>query len=191
MKKLLLFTTLLITASSFGQCLSIINGSKSSPFDRSRESYQHFYAGVNLDVSNAFQIDETRTEPRGLDYDIEIGYRDYDLAYYAFYGNYKEKEYTNYGIGVDYFIVNTKSFDLGLGANVGVINKPSSYTDSAGIDRMTEYPVSYFAYAGRVKGLLMLTNYLGVTLTTQYQQRPDRSIHGIFEVMAGIQININ
>jgi len=181
MKKLLLITALLITASSFGQCLSIINGRKSSPSNHSRESYQHFYAGFNFDVNNAFQIDETRTEPRGLDYDIEIGYRDYDLAYYAFYGNYNKVEYTNYGAGVDYFVINTRSFDLGLGANIAMINRGTPVT----YDR-----INYLAYAGRAKGLLLLTNYLGLTLTTQYQQRPDRSIHGIFEVMAGIQINI-
>jgi len=182
MKKLLLITALLITASSFGQCLSIINGSKSSPFDRSRESYQHFYAGVNFDVNNAFQIDETLTEPKGLDYDIEIGYRDYDLAYYAFYGSYDKVEYTNYGAGVDYFIVNTHSFNFGVGANIAMINRGTPVTYNR---------ANYFAYAGRAKGLLLLTNYLGITLTTQYQQRPDRSIHGIFEVMAGVQININ
>ena len=182
MRKLLLITALLITASTFGQCLSVINGRMSSSFNRDRESFQHFYAGVNIDLNNAFQIDETATEPKGLDYDIEIGYRDYDLAYYAFYGSYDKVDYMNYGVGVDYFLINTRSFDLGLGANIGMIKRGTPVT----YDR-----VAYFAYAGRAKGLLMLTNYLGVTLTTQYQQRPDRSIHGIFEVMAGIQININ
>jgi len=182
MKKLLLITTLLITASSFGQCLSIINGSNSSPSNHNRESYQHFYAGVIFDVNNAFQIDETRTEPKGLDYDIEIGYRDYDLAYYVFYGSYNKVEYTNYGVGADYFVINTRSFDLGLGANIGMIDRATPVT----YDR-----INYLAYAGRAKGLLLLTNYLGITLTTQYQQRPDRSIHGIFEVLAGLQININ
>ena len=183
MKKLLLITALLITASSFGQCLSIINGRKSSPSNHSRESYQHFYAGFNFDVNNAFQIDETRTEPRGLDYDIEIGYRDYDLAYYAFYGDYNKVEYTNYGAGVDYFVFERGNLDVLLGVNVGGIDITSPISGRR---------VTYFAYAGRVKTIYNINNSIGIFAVGQYQQRYDRAdVEGIVEGMIGIQFYIN
>jgi len=180
MRKSLLITALLIGATSFGQCLSVINGRMSSPFDRGNLE-NHWYFGGQFDINNAFDIVETDTEPQGLDYDVEVGLRKYAFAYYVFYGEYAKIEYTNYGLGIDYFAINTRNIDVAIGVNAGVISKPTPLTTG---------DVSYFTFAGRLKGLYSLTPYLGLTLTGQYQQRPDRDINGVLEVMAGLQINI-
>lgn len=180
MRKSLLITALLIGASAFAQCPSIINDSKSFSSGRAG-SENHWYFGGQFDINNAFDIVETKTEPQGLDFDVEIGIRKYAFAYYVFYGEYAEREYTNYGLGIDYFVMNTRNIDVAIGVNTGVISKPTT---------LTMGDVSYFTFAGRLKGLYSFTEYLGLTLTGQYQQRPDRGINGVFEVLAGIQINI-
>lgn len=178
---IIIFILLFLSASSYAQCPSVIERSKSSSFNHNREMYQHFYLGAQIDLNNATDMVETQTEPKGLDFDIEVGYRDYTFAYYGFLGSYGEIGYTNYGAGIDYLFVDTNLVDLWIGANAGMISRESS---------LTYDNVNYFAYAGRAKGVLAITNAIGLTITGQYQQRPDRGIHGIFEVTAGLQFNL-
>lgn len=174
MKKILvILVTIMVTTSSFGQCLSVINGSKSFPFQYDKYT-TYFYLDGSVDVNNAFDIVKTNTEPQGMDFDVEAGYRKGLAAYYAYYGGYNKIGYQNFGIGADIYLLESVKFDLSTGVNIG------------GIERTTS-DLTHFAYAIRLKPIYAISDIVGVYTKVQYQQRPDRDIHGIFEVYAGLQ----
>lgn len=176
MKKFLLIAiTVMLTTTSFGQCASIINGSKSFGFQHDRYT-TYFYLDGSFDVNNAFDIDKTTSEPKGFDFDVEAGYRKGLAAYYAYYGAYNKINYQNFGVGVDIYLLETPKFDLSTGVNVGGITR-TSFNDP-----------THFAYAIRLKPMYDISNVVGIYTKVQYQQRPDNLyVHGIFEVSAGLQ----
>jgi len=174
----------LITSTSYSQCLSTINGSKSNKnfsYKYHDNPAGHWYISGEVDINNALDIDRT-IEPRGWDYDIELGVRSYSFAYYFYYGEFKKIDYTNYGFGVDYYLAEYERLDILIGANIGVINVERSYLPES---------VSYLTYAPRIKTVFSISNSVGIFAVGKYQLRPDRDIHGIFEVSAGIQLYIN
>jgi hypothetical protein len=179
MKKILIIAVLLLTSvSSFGQCLSVIRGSSSFPFPPDRYN-KYFYLDGSFDINNAFNIDQTEMEPQGIDYDVEAGYRKGFWAYYAYFGEYRKINYVNYGLGIDYYLVESRIFDLAAGANVGAVR--------------TVPDVTHFAYAIRLKPILELTNEVSIYTKVQYQQRPDRAllsdnVPGLVEVYAGVTL---
>lgn len=159
--------------AGYSQCLSVINKSKNMYSLRADNSLQ-VYVGGALDL---------RKVKEGVDFDLELGVKRQALVAYVFYGNYNKVEYTNYGGGIDYQFLEGYVVDAFIGANAGAISVPTT---------LTANNVSYFAYALRIKTLSKITERIGITLTGQYQQRPDNPIKdGIFEVNAGVQIKIN
>jgi hypothetical protein len=176
MKKALIFTLMLVlSAPMFGQCLSVINGSKSRPFPPDRYN-TYLYLDGSLDVNNIFGYSSVSNEPQGLDYDLEIGYRKAFVGYYGFLGEYREIKYQNFGFGVDLFIIESRTFDVSFGPNLGGIKRDGGNW--------------LMAYAFRVKPVLALTEEIAIFGKGQYQHRPDRNIHGAFELAAGIQFKI-
>ena len=175
----------LISTTSYSQCLSTINGSKSNKnfsYKYHDNPAGHWYISGVADLDSALNIDKTDTEPRGLDYDVELGVRSYSFAYYFYYGEFKKTDYSNYGVGVDYYVAEYDRLDILVGANIGVVNVERSYLPES---------VSYLAYAPRIKTIFNISNSVGIFAVGQYQLRPDREAHGIFEVSAGIQLYIN
>lgn len=155
----------------YSQCPSIINASKNMYQDRS----------VDLYVNPSFDLKKITDE--GVDFDVEAGAKLGALVLYGFYGNHNAVDYTNYGGGIDYQLINGYLVDIYAGVNVGGIDTPTN---------LTVNEVSYFAYAVRAKTLYEMTNRVGLTLVGQYQQRPDMpNTDGIFELSAGIQIKLN
>lgn len=166
-----------MTSASFGQCLSVINGSKSFPFPPDRYN-KYLYVDGSFDVNNAFDIDKTVSEPQGLDFDVEMGYRKGAFAYYAYYGGYDKINYENYGVGVDYYLMDSRTFDVSMGVNLGAVDRND---------------IAHFAYAVRLKPIYDVTDMFAVYARAQWQQRPDRNMlsnntPGIFEVSLGVQL---
>lgn len=185
MKKFFLVTlTLLLSLTSFSQCLSVLNRSKSHPFPSDRYN-SYTYLDGSIDINNAFNVFESNSEPQGLDFDIELGERKGMFGYYVFYGNYSKIEYHNFGAGVDYYVLESRAFDISAGLNLGGIKYSGDSLNIPGRDEAT-----YFAYAVRVRPTLDLTNTLSLTSRVQYQHTPYRDMHGIFEVAAGLMFKI-
>jgi hypothetical protein len=170
MKKILLLTfTILLTATSFGQCLSVINGSKSFPFPPDRyNTYTYIDAGVDLGL--AFSENGT------LDYDVELGYRKNLIAVYGFFGEHRDNDYQNYGVGLDFFLYESRTIDVSVGPQVGAIYRG--------------YGPNYFAYALRVKPTLALTEEVLLFGRIQYQHRPDLNRYAVLEPSLGVQFKI-
>ena len=186
MKNLFILTVVLFMSSiAYGQCLSTINGSKNgtSDYRYHDKPYGHWYVSGAFDVNNAFNFTDSTVEPKGLDFDVEVGVRSRSMAYYGFYGEYDKINYRNYGAGVDYFVFERDDFNVSLGVNAGGID----------ITRpISRRVITYFAYAGRVKTIYSITSSLGVFVVGQYQQRRDRvDVEGVFEAMVGMQLYIN
>lgn len=177
MKKLIIMTVaLLLSATSFAQCLSVINGSKSFPFPPDRYN-TYFYIDGSLDVLNAFDKNDTNNEVRGLDFDVEMGQRKDFLAVYAYYGEFNNMDYKNFGLGLDLYLYESRTLDIAFGPSIGGIHVGGG--------------VTHFAYALRFKPILAMTDAVAVYSKLQFQQRPDLvDEHGIFEVAAGIQFKI-
>lgn len=180
---LLLIVLSVSSFSSYGQCASIINGSKPSLHYKYHDNpLGHWYVSGSFDVNNGLDLSQTEMEPKGLDFDVELGVRSRSFSYYAFYGEYSKIEYSNYGAGIEYFFIEDSRVDVTIGGNMGVITRDRSYLNK---------PISYLTAAVRSKAIYDISNSIGLFLTGQYQLRPDRNIHGIFEPMMGIQFYIN
>lgn len=182
------------TNFGYGQCISIINGSGGGGGFQYRyhdNPVGHWYVSAAIDLNNAFDVNETLYEPQGLDYDIEVGVRSRSFVYYIFYGGYKAErenfkvDFNNYGVGVDYFLVDDDKIKLAIGMNGGAWVKNSTAPTGDKKD------VTYLAYAARIKPIYKINKSVGLFLIVQYQQRPDRTIDGIFDVMGGLQLYIN
>ena len=188
-----LMVVLFMSSITYGQCLSVINGSKngSGSYKYHDNPYGHWYIAGMVDLNNAFDIDETVHEPQGIDYDVEVGVRNRNFAYYIFYGGYKAErggfkvDFNNYGAGVDYFLLERGRAKLAVGANAGLWIKNSTALSG------TMEDISYFTYAIRVKPVYKINKSIGLFLIGQYQHRPDRTFSGIFEVLGGLQFYIN
>lgn len=180
MKKICFTLILLISASGFSQCISVINNSKSSPFQQD-ENNKYFYLDASFDVQKGFNIGQTIYEPQGVDYDLELGTRANAFGYYVFYGEFRKMEYSNYGLGIDYYFMESKTFDVAIGANVG----------GAKINDVT-----YLGYALRVKPIIDITNRIAIYGKFQYQQIPgirtsnNKTVNGVFEPYMGIQFKL-
>jgi hypothetical protein len=168
-KTLLLVVTLLLTTISFGQCLSVINGSKSFPFPPDRYN-TYTYIDAGFDLGRAFDKDGS------LDYDVELGYRKAFMGVYGFFGEHRAKTYKNYGVGVDFFLYDSRTFDVSIGPQVGAIYRG--------------WGPNHFTYAFRVKPTLALTNEFLLFTRFQYQNRPDLYRQGVFETSLGVQFKI-
>lgn len=168
-KTLLLVVALLLTTVSFGQCLSIINGSKSRPFPPDRYN-TYMYLDAGADIAQAF------SESGSLDYDVELGYRKGVFAVYGFYGEHREETYQNFGVGADFFIIEGRTFDVSVGPQVGGVYRGDG--------------INHFAYALRIKPTLALTNEVLLFGRLQYQNRPDLKVEGVVEPSLGIQFKI-
>jgi len=181
----ILMAVLFMSSITYGQCTSIINNSKNGggSYKYHDNPYGHWYVSGAFDVNNAFNFTDSTVEPKGLDFDVEVGVRSRSMAYYGFYGEYDEINYRNYGAGVDYFVFERGNLDVLLGVNVGGIDITSPISGRR---------VTYFAYAGRVKTIYNINNSIGIFAVGQYQQRYDRAdVEGIVEGMIGIQFYIN
>jgi hypothetical protein len=178
MKKVLIFAVMLVlSVPMFGQCLSVINGSKSRPFPPDKYNTYGYLEGT-FDVNNAFNVFKSNSEPWGLDFDGEIGYRKGYWVVYGYYGEYRKINYFNFGAGVDYIFLESRIFDIATGINFGAVNARDE--------------ISRFAYAVRIKPALDINDVISIVGRLQYQQRPDRwdknyKVHGLIEFSAGLQ----
>jgi len=185
MKKLfILMVMLFMSGITYGQCLSTINNSKTelASYKYHDNPNGHWYVSGAFDVNNAFNFTNSTVEPKGIDFDVELGVRSRKIAYYVFYGEYDEINYRNFGAGVDYFVFERGNLDASLGVNVGGIDITRPISGRV---------VTYFAYAGRIKTIYNITNSIGVFAVGQFQNRYDREIKGIVEGMIGLQLQIN
>lgn len=179
MKNLLLVVVFMMSMNyGYSQCLSVINNSKSRPIPYNID----WYLGGTFDLDNAFNITKNANEPKGLDFNLELGAVRNNLAYYVFYGQFTPINYINYGGGIDYKVIRGYDVDVLVGVSVDGIERGSPLT----VNR-----IAYLSYGTRVKSLFKVTKIMDLVLIGKYQARPDRNIHGIFEVSTGIQININ
>ncbi len=184
MKKIFSLVLILVISSiSYGQCVSIINGSKNSlgGYKYHDNPSGEWYLSGAFNVDDAFNI-TTNEKEKGLNYDVELGVRYRSLAYYAFYGQYSIKNLTNYGVGLDYFIVERDKFEISLGINTGALELASFNDDDV---------TTYFAYVGRVKPMFNISNSIGIFLIGQYQSTYAGTIDDRVEGMVGLQLQLN
>ena len=122
MKRVLILLPLLLLffSNGYGQCLSVINNSKSKPFSY-YAPHNYYYLAGGFDLNNSMNLDKTDMEPQGFDFDIELGVRKELVSYYGYYGEYNKISYRNYGLGMDYYFLNGYVFDMSVGFNVGGI----------------------------------------------------------------------
>lgn len=136
------------------------------------------YTTFSFDVNKLFNLkDNPRTEKnwKGLDYDFEIGAIEENVGVYLFYGGAKRIFYSNYGVGVDYYINVLDSFKISLGNSYTFVarHKKYKYLGRGG---------SLWNPRGKISYDL---SYLIIELIAKFTNRADLGIR-IFEGSVGI-----
>lgn len=150
-------------------------------------SSQAQYVDFSIDANKALGIfDNHRTEidHRGIDFDLEIGAIEGNWAGYAFYGNFSSAKYQNYGLGVDYYLLQNRNFHIVVGPQLTMILRKYP----VGINGERKAWGTNMAYAGRLVAVLWLTDHWGISIRIQYQRRPDINT-GILEGSIGLRYN--
>lgn len=137
---------------------------------------QYYYLDFSIDMDNAFNINKNNLEPRGLDYDAELGMRIGNIIPYVYYGEFAAYNMRDFGVGIDYvFDFQYSPIEIATGANIGGIHKKTTL---------------YYGAAIRVKPTVKLNNFVSLYLKGQYQQRNDRANFGVLEVYSGIILKL-
>ena len=93
--------------------------------------YAQPYTAFQFDVNNLLSI---RDNPRmvkqvnGLDFDIELGAREGNIAVFIFYGEFKRAFYRNYGVGLDYVFEPLTDVLISLGNRYHVVIRDEKYS---------------------------------------------------------------
>ena len=94
-------------------------------------AYAQPYIGAQFDLNNALGL---RDNPRmvkqinGLDFDIELGAREENIAVFIFYGEFKRAFYKNYGVGLDYVFEPLTDVLISLGNRYHVVIRDEKYS---------------------------------------------------------------
>lgn len=143
--------------------------------------YSQFYTGIAIDPNKAFGlIDNPRTEldHRGLHFDVEAGIIKDEFGFYLLYGKFKQANYQKLAVGADYYFLQNKTLEIGIGSSVSNIWK----RESSSVENDT-----YFGWLGRLTGIIWIYPNFCLNGHFQYQSRPDLEISGIFEGKIGMR----
>ncbi|MBV1928484.1 MAG: hypothetical protein KUG81_03125 [Gammaproteobacteria bacterium] len=146
-------------------------------------TYAQAYTTFSFDVNKLTQIkDNKRTvvNHKGLDFDIEVGAIDENFGVYVFYGAFPNAYYSNYGVGVDYYIKAFKNVSFSIGNYYSKVMRHKKYSWLGG-------GVSFLN--PRVKTSFD-TSWITIELIAQLQSRPDIDKR-IFEGKIGITKKFN
>lgn len=142
------------------------------------------YFDLSADANKLFQVvDNPRTEVdhKGFDFDIEAGVHDRAFGVYLFYGRFEAANYQNYGLGIDYYLIDGQRLDVAAGVGLSrILRKLPQYDSWADLS-------GYANYYARAVGVFWILENLGVSGRFQYQRRPDIETHGILEGAVGIR----
>lgn len=151
----------------------------------------YIYLKATIDPNNALGVIDnprTETETTGIDFDIEAGARYKRVAVYLTYGRFGKIGYQNYAVGVDHYVPILKNIQTSIGFNYGVVMRRDDNYYFSDFDPINE-PVwggsGAVAFRASVE-IPIVKEKLDLTLTSQYQQRPELN-QFIFEGVVGLK----
>lgn len=140
----------------------------------------YYYLTTSFDVNNVFSLKPNhrmQTQIDGLDYDVEIGLKKHWYSPYIFYGQFKNAQINNYGLGLDAYLNLFYFLDTGIGAGW------------SRIEQKHEGGIGGFYLRGIAS--LPITNTIALTSRLQLQQRTDVTKGYIIEAAAGLTFKLH